>query len=227
MAKKPAPVLPVDGRGVDEEGNVQRFSVREVKGGFVLHDPVRKIRTYDFLNKNVDKDKAPKVPIRVADPAANFALASTPGVSAHLNVTRVFQFYNDVLIRRGVDDKGSYLDNIVNCISPEDEPPPPWGNAIWWKNKMWYGQMVDGARQAAEPCANLDVIGHELTHGVTETTSEPRLSRRSRRAERIVQRHLRRDHQQLDRSDAGVRPWQVGLGDRQRAWRRAATRCAT
>ncbi len=87
-------------------------------------------------------------------------------------MTRVFQFYNDVLIRNGVDDKGSYLDNMVNCISPADEPPPAWGNAIWWKNKMWYGQIVKKKGKMRSLAASLDIIGHELTHGVTEHTSD-------------------------------------------------------
>ena len=111
------------------------------------------------------------MPIRIADTSANFASVSRPGVSAHLNVTRVFQFYNDVLIRRGVDDRGSYLDNMVNCISPEDEDPPQWGNAIWWKNKMWYGQIAIRRGRMRSLAASLDIIGHELTHGVTEHTS--------------------------------------------------------
>jgi Zn-dependent metalloprotease len=130
---------------------------------------VRKIRTYDFNNGNIDVDRPPKIPIRVVGTTPNFT--SKSAVSAHVNVTRVFQFYNDVLIRRGVDDEGSYLDNMVNCISPEDEPPPQWGNAVWWKNKMWYGQVktTKGMRSLA---ANLDIIAHELTHGVTEYTSD-------------------------------------------------------
>jgi Zn-dependent metalloprotease len=92
-------------------------------------------------------------------------------VSAHLNVSRVFQFYNDVLIRRGVDDQGTYLDNMVNCISPQDEDPPTWTNAVWWKKRMWYGQVAAKKKgKLRSIAASLDIIGHELTHGVTEHT---------------------------------------------------------
>ena len=164
-------MLFVRGRGVDEDGIDQLIFVREVKGGFELNDPVRKIRTYDFGGRDVDSDAPPKLPIRVGDSTANFAATSRPGVSAHLNVSRVFQFYNDVLIRRGVDDKGSYLDNLVNCISPADEAPPSWGNAVWWKKKMWYGQVARKGGKLRSVAASLDIIGHELTHGVTENTS--------------------------------------------------------
>jgi bacillolysin/neutral peptidase B len=169
-AKKRVPEMFVRGRGVDEDGIDQVIFVREVKGGFELNDPVRKIRTFDFGGRNIDVDVAPKMPIRIGDATANFASASTPGVSAHLNVSRVFQFYNDVLIRRGVDDRGSYLDNMVNCISPEDEDPPLWGNAVWWKKKMWYGQVEKKKKKLRSVAASLDIIGHELTHGVTENT---------------------------------------------------------
>lgn len=170
-AKKIVPEIFVRGRGVDENGVDQTIFVRAVKGGFELNDPVRKVRTFDFGGRNVDVDDPPKLPIRVGDTTANFAATSTPGVSAHLNVSTVFQFYNDVLIRRGVDDKGSYLDNMVNCISPEDEPPPQWANAIWWKKKMWYGQVKKKKGKLRSVAASLDIIGHELTHGVTENTS--------------------------------------------------------
>ena len=169
-AKKKALEMWVAGRGVDEDGVEQSIFVREVKGGFELHDPVRRIRTFDFGGRNIDVAKPPKIPIRVADPEARFALSAS-GVSAHLNVTRVFQFYNDILIRRGVDDEGSYLDNMVNCISPEDEDPPQWGNAVWWNKKMWYGQIEKKPGKMRSLAANLDIIGHELTHGVTENTS--------------------------------------------------------
>ena len=37
----------------------------------------------------------------------------------------------------------------------------------WWQQKMWYGQ-VNGTSLAK----HLDVIAHELTHGVTETSSK-------------------------------------------------------
>jgi Zn-dependent metalloprotease len=169
-AKKRVPEMFVRGRGLDEDGTDQMIFVRGIKGGFELNDPVRRIRTFDFGGKNIDEDKPPKMPIRVGDATANFASASTPGVSAHLNVSRVFQFYNDVLIRRGVDDQGTYLDNMVNCISPADEPPPTWGNAIWWKRKMWYGQVAKKKGKLRSIAASLDIIGHELTHGVTENT---------------------------------------------------------
>jgi Zn-dependent metalloprotease len=92
-------------------------------------------------------------------------------VSAHVNVMRVFQFYNDVLIRQGVDGHGATLDNLVNCISPEDDDPPAWGNAIWWKKKMWYGQVQKKKGKLRSVAASLDIIAHELTHGVTEHTS--------------------------------------------------------
>ena len=170
-AKKRVLEMFVRGRGVDENGVDQAIFVRAVKGGFELNDPIRKVRTFDFGGRNVDVDAPPKLPIRVGDATANFAATSTPGVSAHLNASSVFQFYNDVLIRRGVDDRGTYLDNMVNCISPEDEDPPQWANAIWWKKKMWYGQVTTKKGKMRSVAASLDIIGHELTHGVTENTS--------------------------------------------------------
>ena len=200
-----------------------------MKGGFELHDPVRKIRTYDFMSgKTSTSDKPPKMPIRVGRPDREFRVGVHAGVSAHLNVTRVFQFYNDVLIRRGVDDKGSYLDNMVNCISPADEAPPAWGNAVWWKKKMWYGQVVRKKRQAAKLAASLDIIGHELTHGVTENTTN------------LVYRDEAGALNESFSDIFGViianrvkgaamyaNPDKWDWDDRRGSWRQAASRCAT
>ena len=190
------PEIFVRGRGVDEDGVDQPIFVREVKGGFELNDPVRRIRTFDFGGKDVDVERPPRIPIRVGDVTANFASASTPGVSAHLNVMRVFQFYNDVLIRKGVDGQGSYLDNMVNCISPADDDSAGVGQChlVEEEDVVRAGQEEEGqaAKHRREPGhhrARIDPWRHR-------EHQQPRVPRRVRGAQRVVQRHLRRDHRQ-------------------------------
>jgi len=147
-ARKTPNPIPTRLKGLDDEGNAQLFFGLPTKNAFLLHDPTRFIRTHDLKGGNID----------------------TAEVPAHVNSGFVFDFYNSVLIRRGVDDQGMEVVNVVNCTSPQDERPPQWGNAVWWNKKMWYGQMVDGTERRSL-ARYLDVIGHELTHGVTETTS--------------------------------------------------------
>jgi Zn-dependent metalloprotease len=156
-------------KGIDEEGQVQQFYARAVQGGFELTDPQRLIHTYDLNGGDIDGSPLPSRPI----PHSTFdwGALSTAGVSAHVNATRVFDFYNNVLIRKGIDDKGMELVNVVNVTSQEDEDPPVWHNAVWWKKRMWYGRASDKPGQFRSFARYLDIIGHELTHGVTETTS--------------------------------------------------------
>jgi len=74
-------------------------------------------------------------------------------------------------MRDSVDDKGMEIISVVNCISSDDEAPPDWSNATWWDGRMWYGQMRDAGGQVRSFAAFLDVIAHELTHGVIEHTA--------------------------------------------------------
>ena len=60
-------------------------------------------------------------------------------------------------------------------------------NAFWNGAQMTYG---DGDGKTCLPLSGgLDVVGHELTHGVTEFTSNLIYEDESGRAQRVVQRH--------------------------------------
>ena len=168
-ARKAPNPIPARLKGLDDEGNARLFFGMPTKNAFLLHDPTRFIRTHDLRGGSIDTAPVPRNP--VSSPKFDFAASNTAAISAHVNSGFVFDFYNSVLIRRGVDDQGMEVVNVVNCTSPNDERPPQWGNAVWWNKKMWYGQMVDGPGKQRSLARYLDVIGHELTHGVTETTS--------------------------------------------------------
>ncbi|HSN44704.1 MAG TPA: M4 family metallopeptidase, partial [Propionibacteriaceae bacterium] len=71
----------------------------------------------------------------------------------------------------GIDDMGMELISIVNCTSPTDQRPPQWLNACWWKGRMWYGQ-VDRAGRLTSMARHLDIMAHEITHGVIDTSSK-------------------------------------------------------
>jgi bacillolysin/neutral peptidase B len=62
------------------------------------------------------------------------------------------------------------LVSIVNCTY---KPPGTknWKNAVWFKQKMWYGQVQNAGGGFDSYSRYLDVIAHELTHGITETTA--------------------------------------------------------
>jgi len=72
-----------------------------------------------------------------------------------------FEFYRDVLERNSIDDEGLPLDGVVHFGQGYD-------NAFWDGRQMVFGDGDIFNRFTA----SLDVIGHELTHGVTEDEAQ-------------------------------------------------------
>jgi bacillolysin len=166
----PTADIPVACEGKDESGAVQQFFGREINGGaaFELSDPMRNIKTYDFGHKDIDTAQAPANPIN----GASRVFRNMEGaVSAHVHAKRVHDFLMGVLVRHGVDNKGMELISYVNCTSPNEEPPPEWHNAAWWKGRMWYGQTRENGRLRSWS-RHLDIVAHELGHAITEFTAD-------------------------------------------------------
>jgi Zn-dependent metalloprotease len=155
--------------GEDEDGQNQRFFGRTLGGQFELHNPFEQIRTYDMGLNAIENTPTPTVPIQNA--TNDWAGSNPAAISAHVNATRVLDFLYRVLRRKSIDDLGMSLDNVVNCYSTEAPNPPEWLNAVWWNNKMWYGQESDGSGGYRSLSRFLDIIAHELTHGVTQYTA--------------------------------------------------------
>ncbi len=161
--------VPVVCTGTDELGKRREFYGLGSGTGFELRDPLRGIETYDHQFNDIDAATLPNDPIDNA--STDFGTDSTAGVSAHSNATRVFDFFNNVLKRNGIDDKGMIIVSLVNVTYAKDQPPPNWRNACWWNGKMWYGQeKSNGGFESLS--RYLDIIAHELSHGVTATTSD-------------------------------------------------------
>jgi Zn-dependent metalloprotease len=73
-----------------------------------------------------------------------------------------YDFYNQIFGRNSVDDRGLRLDSTVHYGVKYD-------NAFWNGSQMVYG---DGDGQIFDRFTkSIDVIGHELTHGVTQYTA--------------------------------------------------------
>lgn len=160
---------PVRCSGMDEEGATVSFWGRRDTDEFQLSDPLRRIRTYDLEFADLQTD--PPLPSEpIAGPDSEFDDDHRAGVSAHFNATRVLDFYKSILQRNGIDDAGMVLISLVNCTYAKQPGSVELKNAFWSDKKMWYGQVRQGDRLVSlSRC--LDVIAHELTHGVVESTS--------------------------------------------------------
>jgi bacillolysin len=80
---------------------------------------------------------------------------------------KTYDFYQNRFGRDSINDAGLPLISAVKFCPPDDGDPTtttcPYENAYWDGKQMTYG---DGFADAD------DVVGHELTHGVTEKTSK-------------------------------------------------------
>lgn len=165
----PRHALPVKCQAPDDLGEPRDFFCEHRHAELVLCDPVRNIETYDFAGGDLSGSPAPTFP---ASPVKGPFRG--PEVSAHYNARLVFDFFNDVLKRDGIDDRGMKLVSVVNVSNSRDNSDHPvWCNAAWYQGRMWYGTSALGTDGGHGPslARHLDIIGHELTHGVTETSS--------------------------------------------------------
>ena len=112
-----------------------------------------------FDAKNAEPDPPQGVRVRgEGDPPVADATVN----EAYDGLGTTYDFYKQVLSRNSIDGNGSRLDAVVH-----------YGEGF--NNAFWNGQMMvfgDGDQDLFINFAkSLDVIGHELTHGVTENTA--------------------------------------------------------
>ncbi|WP_189529265.1 M4 family metallopeptidase [Streptomyces roseolilacinus] len=172
-----APGEPATGTGVRLVGGKVPLAVHRPTpdGPYVLSDHVRMagttknaLTTWDARGKDV-------LDVLGAWPADLGAFASaTPdfgeeatdsgAVDAHWAAGQVFDYYKERHGRTGLDGRGSAVDSLVGVTAFGE----PYVNAFWDGTKMVYGSGDDEFRPLS---ADLDVVGHEMTHGVVENTA--------------------------------------------------------
>jgi Zn-dependent metalloprotease len=213
FSRVPSIVAPTRGRGLDEDGVEHRFYCLE-GDTFGLEDTLRRLKTYDLRFADLVSD--PPLPAAtISNVVPNFSDTNRAGVTAHVNAGRVQDFFRSVLQRDGIDDKGMTLVSLVNCCSSNMQPPPELLNAFWWKGKMWYGQ-IDVNGRIVSLSRHLDVIAHELTHGVVQYTAglhyrdeSGALNESFADAFGII---IRNWYLASDREDPSTWSWEIGAG---------------
>ncbi|TXS43548.1 peptidase M4 family protein [Streptomyces sp. or43] len=168
-----ADASPAEATGVRVDGSEAKLDVnKEAEGSYTLVDSTRamypltggQIRTYDAQRKNYSLVAGGAVTDDIplgtsASERFDGANTSSGAVDAHLNAAKVYEYYKDRIGRDGVDGKGGTIYSVVNVSSGGKD----YANAFWDGSKMVYGHM-DGVPLSV----GLDVVGHEMTHGVTE-----------------------------------------------------------
>lgn len=82
-------------------------------------------------------------------------------LDAHWGTQQTYDYYLSVHNRNSIDNAGLLLKSYVHYGSN-------YNNAFWNGSVMTYG---DGNGSTFSPLTELDIVAHELTHGVTEYTS--------------------------------------------------------
>jgi Zn-dependent metalloprotease len=85
-------------------------------------------------------------------------------VSANYNAVTTYQYFRNVQKRNSIDDKGMTIYSIIHVTQNSESMP----NAFWSGQVMCYG---DGGSYFKPFAGALDIAAHEMTHGVTQYTS--------------------------------------------------------
>ncbi|MFJ4709053.1 M4 family metallopeptidase [Streptomyces anulatus] len=168
-----AAASPAQGTGVRVDGGEAKLDVnKEADGSYTLADSSRamypatggQIRTYDAQRKDYSLVAGGPVTDDISlgtstSDRFDGANTSSGAVDAHLNAGKVYEYFKDQIGRDGVDGKGGTIHSVVNVAAGGKD----YANAFWDGSKMVYGHL-DGVPLSV----GLDVVGHEMTHGVTE-----------------------------------------------------------
>ncbi|MFD8075086.1 M4 family metallopeptidase, partial [Streptomyces sp. NPDC059718] len=106
------------------------------------------------------------VPFAMPTTKAPQEMTDSGAVDAHWAAGKVYEFYRGTFGRDSLDDEGMAINSLVGVTA---ELGYPWVNAFWDGSKMVYGTGDDEYRSLA---SDLDVVGHEMTHGVVEHTAD-------------------------------------------------------
>ncbi len=146
----------VPGTAVTRYHGTQPIETTAVNGGFVLNDQTRGtgITTTDLNTGSLFFD---------ADNTwdnANTAMDEVAG-DAHWGSAATFDFYLDLLGYNGLDGNGRGVNSNVHLND---------ANAFWDGENTSYGDGFPGGTYD-QPFTYINIIGHEITHAVTEFSS--------------------------------------------------------
>ncbi|KGQ19631.1 Zinc metalloprotease [Lysobacter dokdonensis DS-58] len=144
-----------------------------VSGGYQLVDPTRGSgNTRDGKGKVIDT--VYNTAAIMTDTDNNWGNNAESSVAseasdAHVGVATTWDFYKTVFNRSGIYNDGVGVKSVVN-VTFRNGGPATGGNAAWYGAP--YKFMAYGLGTSSWfPVVAIDVAGHEMTHGVTEATS--------------------------------------------------------
>ncbi|WP_140799486.1 DNA/RNA non-specific endonuclease [Myxococcus xanthus] len=152
---------------VDELGKEREFRCKLEQDRIVLVDEDYNIHTHDARFRDIQLDSRTFPGDYVTLPPRPWSAA---GISAHANATEVARFLREVLKRNSLDNQGGRITSSINCCYRSEGKGQEWRNAAWIRSQMAYGQRMQDDKLISYATA-LDVVAHEIIHGLTEHTA--------------------------------------------------------
>ncbi|MCH6267339.1 M4 family metallopeptidase [Neobacillus citreus] len=148
------------GSGVGVLGDTKALNMLLSSSTYYLQDNTRGngVITYDASNRS----RTPGSLWTSVDNLLNSSYES-PAVDAHYYAGKTYDYYKNVFGRNSYDNNGGALKSTVHYGRN-------YNNAFWNGTQMVYG---DGDGTTFIPLSGgIDVVAHELTHAVTDTSSD-------------------------------------------------------
>ncbi|HVH56589.1 MAG TPA: M4 family metallopeptidase [Vicinamibacterales bacterium] len=178
------------GRATGVLGDSKKISVTRFGGAFTLADALRppSIRTYDmkgdpFRTRDVINGRVALAQSDMgADVDNNWEDAALG--DAHIYSGYTYDYYYKRFNRRGLDDANRRMQTLVHPVKRSDFSlwfptfPEFFTNAVYYGDGlMLYGEglpagLTAGGQTWDFTAGALDIVAHEITHGVTEFTSD-------------------------------------------------------
>ena len=194
----------------DGKSQTRQIQVEQNGSSKLLKDARSNVETFDFRfdDPQVNELRLPgkeiKNPPKPWPPAA---------VSAHANAAAVSDFLRTVLQRNNIDNKGGAMNSSINCVvAAESNDGKTWVNAFWNGSQMVYGQTRDGHGKLLSLSVDLDVVGHEMFHGVTDSTARLEYANQSGALNESYSDIFGTIIANFGNSDIGSWNWNVGEG---------------
>jgi Zn-dependent metalloprotease len=159
------------GSGFGVDGKLKSFDTYEKGGTFYLGNAPLP-NTNSIMIKTYTANNTKSLPGKIIKDSDNF-WEDSPGVDAHFYGNFVFDFYKNNFsnfswfVGSGFDASNG----LISTVHYDDNPGDGKGydNAFWNGTQMVYG---DGGEIFSPLSGALDVVAHEITHGVTEAIND-------------------------------------------------------
>ncbi|MGW0772037.1 M4 family metallopeptidase [Streptomyces sp. NPDC002676] len=149
--------------GLCEEDESRRITGSHTGDRYKFYDIARNLRTQDARFNPVGRWTGYAVTSQTAD----LGDAHRGAVSAHYNATLVGDFYREYGFGHILP---ADLIGVINCCDPISYSEVL-RNAYWSNGAIWYGQVYSQSGRLVSTARFLDLVAHEIPHGVIDVTS--------------------------------------------------------